>query len=92
MLCDTPCEPEYTLYVDEVWMKIFRDREGAEVSMYNSCTLLESHENSWETMVTLRTPGASAGRETSLLTLSSLLQRWSLPQDRSKCRFSTLAV
>ena len=80
MLRNTPCEPEHTLHVDGVWMQFFLDSEGAKVSMYNSCTLLESHENSWETMVTLRTPGASAAKETSLLTSNPLLQRWTSPQ------------
>ena len=83
MLCDTPCEPEHTLYVDGDGMKFFLDREGAKASMYNSCTLLGPHENSWGTMVTLR-PGASIAQETSLLTSSPLLQRWTSPQGGTK--------
>ena len=84
MLRATPCKPGPILCVDGVWLNVYLAHEGAKVSAYNFRTLLESHEDSWGTMVTLRTLGASVAKETSLLTSSPLLQRWSSPQGSTK--------
>ena len=53
--------------VDGVSMKFSKAHKGIKVSTHDSHTLLESYENSWGTMVALRTAGTSAAKETSLL-------------------------
>ena len=47
--------------------------DGIKASTHAFYTVFEPYENSWGTMVTLRTPGNSAARETSLLTSDRLL-------------------
>ena len=46
---------------------------GIKVSTHAFHTVSEPYENSWGTMVTLRTPRNSAAKETSLLTSSHFL-------------------
>ena len=92
MLRTMPSKPGHTLCVDGVWVNFFLAREGAKVSAYNFRTLLESHENSWGTMVTLCTSRASAAKEISLLTSSPLLRGWTSPQGSTKWCPSTPAV
>jgi len=47
--------------------------DGIKVSTHAFHTMFEPYGNSWETMVTLRTPRNSAAKETSSLTLSRIL-------------------
>ena len=56
------------LLVDGVPVKFSYAPNGIKVSTHTFHTLFEAYENSWGTMVTLRTPRASAAKETSLLT------------------------
>jgi len=61
------------LFVDGVSVKFSYAPRGIKVSTHTFDTLIESYENSWGTMVTLRTPGTSATKETSLLISSHSL-------------------
>ena len=64
----------YELLVDGVSMKFsYYPPNGMKVSTRTFHTLFESYENSWGTMVTLRTPRISAVKEISLLTSGHFL-------------------
>ena len=52
--------------------------DGIKVSTHAFRTVFEPYENSWGTMVTLRTPRNSAAKETSLSTTSYFL--WWTPR------------
>jgi len=60
------------LDVDGVSMKFSKAPKGIEVSKHFSYSA-ESYENSWGTMVALRTARTSAAKETYLLTSSRCL-------------------
>ena len=51
--------------------------DGIKVGTHSFHTMFNPYENSWGTMVTLRTPRNSAAKETSLLTSSHFLWRTS---------------
>ena len=59
--------------VDGVEMEFSYAPNEIKVNIHTFDTLSESYENSWGTMVTLRTPRTSAAKETSLLTSSHFL-------------------
>ena len=59
--------------VDGVKMEFSSAPNEIKVNTHTFDTLSESYENSWGTMVTLRTPRISAVKETSLLTSSHFL-------------------
>ena len=61
------------LLVDGVSMKFSYATNGIKVSTHTFYTLFESYENSWGTMVTIRTPRTSAAKETSFLNSSHFL-------------------
>ena len=61
------------LFVDGVLMEFSYAPNGIKVSTHTLHTPFESYENSWETMVTSRTPRTSAVKETSLMTSSHFL-------------------
>ena len=61
-------QDSYELHVDGVSVKFSKAPKGIKVSTHVFHTLLESYENSWGTMVALRTARTSAAKETSLLT------------------------
>ena len=61
------------LLVDGVSMKFSYTPNDIKVSTHTFHALLESDENSWGTMVALRTPGTSSAKETSLPTSSRFL-------------------
>ena len=56
------------LLVDGVSMMFSLAPSDIKVSTYTFHTLFEAYENSWGTMVTLRTPRTSAAKETSIPT------------------------
>ena len=58
-------QQSYELLMDGVSMKFSYTPNGIKVSTFTFDTLFESYENSWGTMVTLRTPRTSAAKETS---------------------------
>ena len=71
MIHDKKAQDICELDIDGVLMKFSKAPEGIKVSTHVFHTLrLESYENSWETMVTLRTARTSAAKETSSLTSS----------------------
>jgi len=70
MLLDRKAQGICELDVDEVSMKFSKAPKDIKVSTHAFHTLLESYENSWGTMVTLRTARTSAAKETYLLTSS----------------------
>ena len=59
--------------IDEVPGNFSDAPDGIKVSTHAFHTVLEPYENSWVTMVTLRTPRNSAVKETSLPTLTRFL-------------------
>ena len=59
--------------IDEVPSNFSDAPDGIKVSTHAFHTVLEPYENSWVTMVTLRTPRNSAVKETSLPTLTRFL-------------------
>ena len=63
------CEP----FLDGVSMKFSYAPNIIKVSTHTFHTLFEPYDNSWGTMVTLRTPGTSVVKETSLLTANHFL-------------------
>jgi len=63
----------YEVLVDGVPMKFSYVPNDIRVGTHTFYTLFESYENSWGTMVTLRTPRTSAAKETSLLTSNHFL-------------------
>ena len=76
MLYDTPCQPEWTLRVDGVWVEFSLAQEGIQVNIHTFHAMVGSHKCSWETTVTSHwTPGISVVKETSLLTSSPSIQR-----------------
>jgi len=62
------------LLVDGVSMKFLHAPSDIEVSTHTFHTLFESYENSWGTMVALRTLRTSTTKETSLPTSGHFLQ------------------
>jgi len=75
MLHDRMAQGICELNVDGVSMKFSKAPEGIKVSthIFHTLRFVESYENSWGTMVSLRTMGPSAAKETSLLTSSHFL-------------------
>ena len=72
MILDRP--RKYGSYkIDEVSSNFWATLDGVKVSPHAFYTVFEPYENSWGTMVTLRTPWDSAAKETSLLTSSRFL-------------------
>jgi len=65
------------LLVDGVSMKFSYAPNDVKVSTHTFHTLFETYEDSWGTMVTLRTPRTSAAKETSLLSTHFLQKRTS---------------
>ena len=63
------------LFVDGVSIEFSYSPNDIKVGTHTFHTLFESDEDSWGTMVTLRTPGTSAAKETSLLNSSHFLQK-----------------
>jgi len=61
----------YGLLVDGVSIEFSYTPRGIEVSTHTFHSLFESYEDSWGTMVTLRTPGPSATKGTSFLDVLS---------------------
>jgi len=72
------------LLMDGVSITFLHAPFDIKVSTHTFHTLLESYKNSWETMVTLRTPRTSATKETSLLTSSHFLSRRTSPKGSTK--------
>ena len=65
---------KYSTYEIKGMLGNFSDvPDGMKVSIHAFYTVFEPYENSWGTMVTLRTPRNSAARETSLLTSSRFI-------------------
>ena len=65
---------KYSTYEVDGALNNFSDApDGTKVSPYAFHTVFEPYENSWGTMVALRTPMNSAVKETSLLTSSRFL-------------------
>ena len=82
MIPHCPSTKQHTceLLVDGVSMKFSYAPDHIKASTHTFHTPFESYENSWGTMVTLRTPRTSAAKETSLLTFDHFLQRRTSPQ------------
>jgi len=72
------------IFVDGILRKFSYARDCIKVSTYMPFTLFESYEDSWGTMVTLRTQRDSAVKETSLLISSHILSRRTSPQGSTK--------
>ena len=81
MIPHCPSTKQHTceLLVDGVSMKFSYAPDHIKASTHTFHTPFESYENSWGTMVTLRTPRTSAAKETSLLTFDHFLQRRTSP-------------
>ena len=73
MMPHCPSKQHSELLVDGVSMNFSYTPNNVMVSTHTFHTLFESYENSWGTMVTLRTPRTSAAKETSSLTSSHFL-------------------
>ena len=73
MILDRPRNLYDNYQIDKVPGNFSVPPDGIEVSTHAFHRALEPYENSWGTMVTLRTPTNSAAKETSLLTLSHFL-------------------
>jgi len=72
MILDRP--RKYGSYaIDGVLNSFSAAPDGIKVSAHAFHTAFDPYENSWGTMVTLRTPTNSAAKETSLLTSSHFL-------------------
>jgi len=69
-----PWDNSYELALDGVSMKFSLAPNGIKVSMLTFYALSEAYKNSWGIMATLHCPRSSNVKETSLLTLSQLLQ------------------
>ena len=85
MLHDAWRRPHRTLRVDEVLMEFSLAHEETKVSLLTFDThCLNSHEDSWATMVTSRALRDSTSKETYLLTSSHSFQRRTLSQDSTE--------
>ena len=82
MLHDARRKYYRTLRVDGVPVGFFLAHEETKVSLltFNTLVLFGSHEDSWATMVTSRTPKDSTLKEIYLLTSSHSFQRRTLSQ------------
>lgn len=84
MLRDTPCEHQWTLWVDGFLVEFLLEREGIQVSISSVRWMGITESSSWETMVPSRTLDASAVKAIFLLLSSPLFLRRTPPRGNKK--------